>query len=189
MVKASRPEPDEVEQLMLNARLRDEIEPFLDESLDLVSVRHMPTATENEFLASMLAWERAPVLLIAEWFNPELQLPSPDLLDDKQLHRTLWDTINRLYSRRIVLDFTEHLSDRSLYCLVYRDILTSPEKKIDQPKNYLHWDCVDAANHPEDWLRYYATEEERFQWEDETGLPAPPSESPPYPRKMPRRAL
>ena len=51
---------NEVDHLLLNARLRDELEPFMDESVDLVDVRSMPTPQENEFLASMLAWERAP---------------------------------------------------------------------------------------------------------------------------------
>ena len=189
MVKASSPEPDEVEQLMLNAQLRDDLEPFVDESLDLVRLRQMPTASENEFLASMLAWERAPVLAIAQWFNPELELPPPESLDNGQLHQLLWDTINHLYTKRIVLDFTEHLSDRQLYCLIYRDILPSPEKKIDQPRNYLHWDCLDAANNPDDWLRFYASEDERAQWRVETGQVLPAAQTPTCSRKMPRRSL
>ena len=46
---------DEVDQLMLNAQLRDQLEPFLDESVDLVNVKKLPTSMENEYLASMLA--------------------------------------------------------------------------------------------------------------------------------------
>ncbi len=53
-------ELDEVDQLLLNARLRDALEPFQDESFDLVNVQGMPTSFENEYLASMLAWEQAP---------------------------------------------------------------------------------------------------------------------------------
>ena len=63
---------DEVDQLLLNAELRDQLEPFLDESLDLLNVSRLPTEAENEFLASMLAWERAPTLPIAQWFAPAL---------------------------------------------------------------------------------------------------------------------
>lgn len=187
MREPSAPNSEEVDQLLLNARLRDELEPFLDESVDLLNVRRLPTSLENEFLASMLAWERAPVLPISQWFEPELTLPHPDSLDDAQLHRALWDTIDRLYDKRIVLDFTDHLSDRQLYCLIYRDILPSPEKKIDLPKNYLHWHCLDDKDEPETWLRYYASEQERQEWADQTGLPLPPAQAPPYPRKMPRR--
>lgn len=183
------PRPEEVEHLLLNAQLRDELEPFLDESLNLVNIRRLPTPLENEFLASMLAWERAPVLPISQWFQPELTLPAPEMLEDGQLHERLWETIHRLYDRRIVLDFTDHLSDRSLYCVIYRDILPSPEKKIDLPKNYLHWHCLDASDDPDTWLRYYASDEERRSWREESGLELPPSERPPYPRKMPRRPL
>jgi hypothetical protein len=181
------PAADDVQQIMLNAQLRDELEPFLDESVDLVNIRHLPTRIENEFLESMLAWERAPVLPISKWFDPELTLPHPDSLDDETLRTLLWDTIHRLYDKRIVLEYTAHLSDRSLYCLLYRDILPSAEKKIDLPKNYLHWHCLDHSRDPETWLRYYASDEERAEWAAESGEPLPQVEVPPFPRKMPRR--
>ena len=178
---------DEVEQLLINARLRDELEPFLDESLHILDCRRLPTPAENEFLAQMLAWERAPVLPISRWFEPELVLPSPDKLNDQELHTRLWEAIELLYSQRIVLDFTEHLSDRQLYCLILRDILPSPEKKLELPRNYLHWHFLDVEAQPDIWLAYYASDEERETWAAETGQPLPPQEPPPFPRKMPRR--
>ncbi len=189
MVRSTRPEPDEVEQLLLNAQLRDELEPYLDDSLSVLCEKRLSTPSENEFLASMLAWERAPALPISQWFQPELSIPHPDSIEDVQLAEILQDTINKLYERRILLDFTEHLSDRQLYCLIFRDILPSPEKKVDLPKNYLHWDCLDAGKDPESWLRYYANEEERQTWAESNHLELPTSEAPPYPRKLPRQAL
>jgi hypothetical protein len=179
--------PDEVEHLLRNAQLRDELEPFSDESLRSLNMRRVPTPVENEFLASMLAWERAPVLPIARWFEPELRLPPPDELDDHHLHLLLWETIERLFDYRIVLDFTDHLTDRQLYCLIYRDILPSPEKKLEQSDNYLHWDCT--ADDPETWLRYYASEEERMNFLETSDQPLPNSEPRPYPRRLPRRPL
>ena len=83
--------------------------------------------------------------------------------------------IRKLYQKRIVLDFTDHLSDRELYCLLFRDILPAREKKIDWPNNYLHWDCTGANCDPEVWLRYYATEEEREDWAETYNLPLPPT--------------
>jgi hypothetical protein len=177
----------EVDQLLLNAQLRDELEPYLDESIHILDCRRLPTEDENEFLTQMLAWERAPVLPICRWFQPELVLPPPDRLTDDELAQRLADAIERLYDQRIVLDCTDHLSDRQLYALIYRDILPSHEKKIDLPKNFLHWHCVDVENEPEVWLTYYASDEERDAWADETGLPLPPQLPPPYPRRMPRR--
>jgi hypothetical protein len=182
-----RSESDEVDQLLLNARLRDELEPFLDESVHILDCRRMPTQAENEFLAQMLAWERAPVLPIGRWFEPELVLPPPDKLSDEALHDLLWETLQRLYDQRIVLDFTDHLTDRQLYTVIFRDILPSHEKKIDLPRNYLHWHCLDMDAEPEVWLQYYASDEERELWAEETGQSLPPQLEPLYPRKMPRR--
>jgi len=191
MVMSRRPHPDEVDQLLRNAELRDELEPYLDESLQAVNVTEVPTSVENEFLESILAWERAPILPVCEWFDPPLRIPPADELDDRQLHELLWDTINKLNSRRIVLDFTDHLSDRELYSIIRRDILSSREKMIDLPKNYLHWNCAEANDDEsqDTWLRYYATDDEREMWSEETSLPLPPVEPPPFPRKMPRRPL
>ncbi len=87
---------------------------------------------------------------------------------------------------RIVLEFTDHLSDRELYCVIARDILPSYEKKIEEPRNYLHWHCLDESE-SELWLTYYATDEERRAWlmSNDGGLP---DRKPlPYPRKMPSR--
>lgn len=187
-----KPLPDEVEHLLRNAELRDELEPYFDESIRGVNIDELPTPVENEFLASMLAWERAPVLPISQWFEPELKLAHPDALDDQQMHSTLWRTIHELFERRIVLDFTDHLSDRELYCVIYRDILPCREKKIDSPDNYLHWDCADVGGDATTWLRYYASDEERQAWHADVEAdddPLPARETPPHPRQLPRRPL
>jgi hypothetical protein len=189
MMSPQRSRQDEdVDQLLLNARLRDELEPFLDESVNVVNVKEMPTRLENEYLASMLAWERAPVLPIADWFKPRLVLLTPDSLSPDQLREILRDIIERLYEKRIVLDFTDHLSDYQLYCMIARDILPSSEKKIEHSPTYLHWHCLDPEDQPDIWLRYYASPEDRKRWTEETGLPLPPRQRPQHVRKMPRRA-
>jgi hypothetical protein len=107
----------DVELLLKNAHLRDELEPFLDESVDVLTSTRLSLQEENEFLESILAWERAPSLPISKWFEPELVLPSPDTLSDEEVFSLLWRTIHQLYSQKIALDFTDHLSDRQLYCL------------------------------------------------------------------------
>jgi hypothetical protein len=185
---------DEVDQLLWNAQLRDELEPFYDEAIGRINVREFSTVKENEFLASMLAWEKAPVLPIAEWFSPPLSLPHPDGFrndadSESQLHQLLWEAIYKLYEKRIVLDFTDHLTDRKLYCLIYRDILPSEEKKLEVVDSYLHWDCCDGASNPETWLQYYASDRERTDWAAETGQELPSRQPLPYPRRLPRRSL
>lgn len=179
------PRPEEIETILRNARLRDELEPYADDSLILFQDK-IPTDRENEYLAALLAWERAPALPIYRWFDPPLELTPPEEISDSQLPRLLTETIEKLFEQRIVLEFTDHLSDRQLYCMIVRDILPAFEKKIDEAGNDLHWDC---ARDDEDWLRYYADEEYRQWWSRETGQPAPPHEDPPYPRQLPSRPL
>lgn len=180
---------DEVEHLLRNAQLRDALEPLFDESIGCVNAEVMSTSSENEFLESMLEWERAPIKPICEWFDPKLVLPSPDLLDEETLHDVLHNTIQQLFEKHVVLDFTEHLTDLQLYCLIYRDILPSHEKQIERRKNYLHWDCANMGDDPEIWLRYYANEEERQAWAEETDGYPPQIEDPPFPRDLPRAPL
>jgi hypothetical protein len=186
MSKSRHFQSDEVDQLLRNAELRDELERYLDESVSRVNIQHWSLAAENDFLASMLAWEQAPVLPIYRWFDPELRLPRPDLLSDQNLHKILGDVVGKLFQKRIVLDFTDHLSDRELYTLIYRDILPAREKKLDYPSNYLHWDCTGPNGDPEAWLCYYASEEERDEWAECYEQPLPPQLPAPYPRDLPR---
>lgn len=182
MSETRQPLIDEVDLLLDNARLRDELEPYRDESIDDPTTRRMPLLTENEYLASILAWERAPALPIASWFNPRLELPSPESLDDDQLRRLLWQTIDRLYSQRIVLRFTDHLSDRALYRVICRDILPCCEKKVEVPDKNLEWRCVEDT---ETWLRYYADAVERRLYQESHGGPLPPMEPTRFTRSLP----
>ncbi len=189
MVDSRHPSSDEVDELLRNAQLRDELEPYYDESISRVNVQQLSLAVENDFLASMLAWERAPVLPIYRWFDPELRPPRPSVLSDEDLHEILWDVIGKLHEQRIVLDFTDHLSDRELYCVIYRDILPAREKKLELSTNYLHWDCSHAGGDPDVWLQYYATEEERENWAESYRQPLPVKLNPQYLRDLPRDPL
>ncbi len=176
----------DVDQLLLNAQLRDEIEPYVDESIAMLDSRNLPISIENEFLASMLAWEKAPVLPIGKWFEPELTLPAPETLDDQQLHQELHQLVGRLREKNIILQYTDHLSDRELIYLIIRDILPAQEKQVGIPNNVICWQCIDEHVDSEIWLRYYASEEQRALWSqthDREELP--PKQLPPYPRRLP----
>jgi hypothetical protein len=186
MALAHHPDPEEVDCLIRNAELRDAIEPFLDEAVFEIDFRGLPTEAENRFLESMLAWEQAPLVPIARWFEPVLAMQPACTLDDEQVHDRLWKTIDALYSKRIVLDHTDHLSDRDLYSLIRRDILPAAVKRVELPDNFFHWDC--GATDADDisiWLIYYASDLEREQWSLEEGREPPPRQIPPHPRMLP----
>src|SRR5437763_6521306 len=122
------PKSEDVEHLLRNAQLRDELEPLFDESIERVNPTAMSTRSENEFLESMLEWERAPMLPVGHWFDPPLVLPHPDRLGQHQLSLVLRATIEKLFERHVVLDFTEYLSDCEIYVLIMRDLLPSHSK-------------------------------------------------------------
>ena len=114
---------------------------------------------------------------------------STDLEGEDDLHQSLWEIIYRLFEKRIVLEFTDHLSDRELYQLIFRDILPSEEKKMEDNDSYLHWDCADAIRNPEIYLRYYASDQERLEWEKEHGYTLPERSRAPFLRQLPRKPL
>lgn len=186
MPLAHHPDPEEVDCLLRNGELRTAIEPYLDESIWEIEFRSLPTPVENRFLESMLAWELAPLTPVARWFEPQLALQPACTLDDDRLHERLWQTIDTLYDKRIVLDFTDHLSDREFYTLIRRDILPAKIKQVDVPDNYVHWDCSATVDgDPTVWLVYYASDEEREEWRLEEGRDPPPKRVPAYPRALP----
>ncbi|MDR1384416.1 MAG: hypothetical protein LBJ67_11340 [Planctomycetaceae bacterium] len=179
---------EDVDEILRNAELRTELEPYFDESISRVNVQHVSLQNENEYLAAMLEWEKAPVLPIYRWFEPELRPPHPEHLNDVALSKILVDLIQRLYEKKIVLDFTDHLSDRELYLLICQNILPAREKKIDTRNGALHWDCSHngGVQDPTSWLKYYASDEDRDQWADQYYQPLPEKEIPLYPRYMPQ---
>lgn len=185
MDSVNRPDND-IDQLIRNAELRTELEPFLDESMLVVDTQKMPTALENEFLASLLAWESAPVLAIGQWFDPPLKMLPVNGLSDLQVEEELHRVIGLLTEKRIVLQCTDHLDNRQLYQMIACEILPSKEKKVEFPGNTLTWHCVDQEQDIELWLRYYASEEDREMWlEFNPDGKLPPMEIPPYPRLLP----
>lgn len=182
MSETSRSGVDDVDLLMDNARLRDELEPYRDDSIDDPTTRRMPLVKENEYLASILAWERAPALPIAAWFSPPLELPPAESLGDSEIRSLLCRTIERLYSQRIVLRFTDHLSDRELYRVIRHDILPCCEKKVDLPGKDLEYRCIEDN---ETWLTYYASPVERRRFQEEHDVDLPPSQPLRFPRHLP----
>ncbi|MDO4550647.1 MAG: hypothetical protein Q4C96_05295 [Planctomycetia bacterium] len=185
MIEIKQIPSDEVDALILNAELRSELEPYYDESIAKVETGQLPLGLENEYLASMLAWETAPSLPIYQWFTPPLKPVSPHRMPEKELHDALWELIYRLYSKQIVLDFTDHLSDLELYLLICHDILPCREKMLERRNGFLHWDCAGINENPELWLTYYATTQQREIWEEMNEKMAPYHEDPPYSRDLP----
>ena len=98
MVDSRHPTSDEVEELLRNAQLRDELEPFYDESISRVNVRHLSLSVETSFLPR--CWRGTCAVLPI--YAGSIQAASAETLglgpDD--LHKILWDVIRRLYEKQ-----------------------------------------------------------------------------------------
>jgi hypothetical protein len=109
----------------------------------------------------------------------------PDLVSDKDLSRSLTNLIWSLSDLQVIVEDTDHLSDRELYTklLDYCDEQTVCFAGI--PGAATHWSPIGSYGEEDIqvWLRYYATPEQRSEHVIEyPGVPIPPSEPPPYPR-------
>ena len=181
------------DELLRNAELRTELEPYADESLTCVNSSNWTLRQENQYLSSMLRWEKAPILPIYQWFAPdELVLPAPQIVCDDLLPPLLNDLARKLYEKHIVLDYTDHLSDRELYEVILYKILPQNEKKIELPGVYRHWDCSrvgdggDELESARDWLTYYASDVQRECWKTVYGDRVPEKQIPRYHRDFPK---
>ena len=121
-----------------------------------------------------------------------LELPEPDAMDDEQLTSKLWELIGALARMRVFIQETNHLSDRQLYTLLWRDVLREETPILpDDPDSAWHVDLLGSGSETDTflYLKYYADEDWRQQWlADFPGYDMPAHENPPYDRdrRLPR---
>lgn len=147
---------------------------FLREKLkDLGELAHYTSPdcdpeSQLAFLEHIFVLESQPSLTHAhQLISNGVSLPSPEELDDKQLHEKLWEVIHKLAELRVFLSNTNHLDDRALYTLLWTDLLNEFTWDMSHAENgALHLDILGSGSEEDTrvWLQYYATEEDRAHW-------------------------
>ena len=147
---------------------------FLREQLaDLGELLHFsdPDGDPEEelaFLEHIYVLESAPSVTHAHQLIANgVSLPAPDDLTDKQLHEKLWEIFHKLAELRVFLENTNHLTDRALYQELWTQTLN--EFTWDMSHNCqgaLHIDLCGSGSEADtaNWLRFYATDDDRQQW-------------------------
>ena len=109
---------------------------------------------------------------------------APDQLSNSQLPGRLWELLYAAAGRRFFFHHTNHLSDRELYTMLWREWLDEPiadiplEAETNTNLSLSEFDH-NGLTSEEIWLRYYADAQWRFLESSEV---LPPHEDPPFDR-------
>ena len=144
-------------------------------------------AEHEAFLKSIRDFETAPLSTQFEALEREgVELPSPDSMNDADLHAKLWEIIHALAKRDVYFYRTDHLSDRELYVHLWSDCLREETAIMPAGSGWInHLDILGGCSEQdiELSLRYYDDEETRQQWaKDFPDDVIPPHEDPPFQR-------
>jgi len=129
---------------------------------------NMDPGLREQFWRHVVDFETAETTdLVKELKAAGVELPDPDSLDDEAVHSALWTTIEALGRMRVYLDQTDHLSDRELYTLLYRDLLPEEMPALDGAGSAMwHIDILGGCSAEDTalYLKYYADETTRQHW-------------------------
>src|SRR5512138_3699619 len=128
---------------------------------------------------------RSPREILARYGYSPL---SPAELDDRQLPGRLWELCYAAAARRFFFSDTNHLSDREVYSLLWKEWLDEPtadiplEAETNTRVSLAEFDARGMTGE-EIYLRYYVDESDRELWRSsEPDFVFPPREEPPFGR-------
>lgn len=142
---------------------------------------------ERAFLERMDAHENGPFTTnFEQLLKAGIALPEPEALDDPAVTRKLWEVIDALADLGVILDQTNHLSDRELYGELWHRVLR--DEVPDVPPDETEWWHVDligtgSREHILTYLTYYADDDTRGDWRElAPDFEIPPHQDPPFDR-------
>ena len=121
-----------------------------------------PPEVEEAFLERVLAFETSPKRTLIDVLQDfGVELPRPSKLTDRGLTTKLWEVIHALLGQFIVINNTDHLSDRELYTLLWNETLR--KEYVVSPRHAIQIDMTKTGvdEGMPVYLKYYATEAQR----------------------------
>ena len=148
---------------------------------------------QEAFWRSIVELETAPQTTnFRQLEEAGITLPDPASLDDVDVTAKLWEVIDALAKLRVFLSDTDHLNDRELYAVLWKDVLREevPDVATD-PDGAWHVQLLSGGSDENTrlYLKYYADDTYRKAWiEDFPDYELPAHEDPPFDRdsRLPR---
>lgn len=166
-------------------RLKKELEPLAGGKVEAwISDQLSPEAAE-QFCRDVVAFETAPkTTSFQQLTDAGIALPDPDDVSDAAMSATLWAVIDGLAQLGVFLNWTDHLSDRELYAVLWKDVLREEVPILPKSsKGAWHVDLPGGDADSRQYLAFYADDEERKHWQKEfPDYDMPAHEHPPYDR-------
>ena len=147
---------------------------------------------EEAFLTRILAFEKVPYETnFNRLVQSGVEMIPPAELDETNLHAKLNDVLCALAEVSCFLENTDHLSERELYTWLWVEALREETPDLSQLGGAWHISPIGGCDEHDMaiFLKYYASEKERRQWQEEFPSGALPPRCPlPYnrARNLPR---
>jgi hypothetical protein len=146
-----------------------------------------PPEVAEQFWRNVLDYETADETChFVQLEEAGIALPPPDELDDTAVTSKLWEVVHALAKRKTFLSDTDHLSDRELYARLWHDVLRETTMNLPADSGWTeHIDLVSSGSDEDNemYLKYYADEDSRRQWQNDWPDDViPPHVDPPYDR-------
>src|SRR5688572_1138664 len=146
--------------------LKKQLETLSGGKMELGISNDMPEELQEQFLNNVLAFESAATSTnFDQLTRAGVAVPDPKDVSDADLHATLWTVIHALATLRVFLNWTNHLSDRQLYEVLWTEILREEVPMLPESTGGA-WMIDLPGSDPDSqlYLKHYASEEERQHW-------------------------
>lgn len=166
-------------------RLKAEARRLSGGDMNSFGIDNLPPDIAEQFLQQVIAFETAPTFTdFAQLTADGVELPDPETVPEREIGAVLWRVIVALSKRRVFLDRTNHLSDRELYSVLWRDVLREEHAALPEgATGAWHVDIPGDDAQATCYLTYYASERERQRWlQDFPDVKVPPHRDPAYHR-------
>ena len=173
-------------------KMKREIDDLADGSMISGGSGEVSPELEEAFLTLVCEFEKAAGdTNFNRLVQRGVEMIPPAELDETGLYARLHDVLRALAEVRCFLENTDHLSDRELYTWLWAEALREETPDLSQPGGAWHISPIGSCDEDDMavFLKYYASEKERHDWQEEfPSDPLPPRCPLPYnrDRNLPR---